>query len=269
MGCAGPEGRQGPQGERGPEGAPGNAGFEGPQGDPGPTGPTGATGPMGPTGPAGPTGTNGTSVTIKGSYPDEATLVANQPSGNIGDGYLVNGSLYVWTGSAWEDVGKILGPTGPTGPTGPQGNMGLRGPQGPTGAPGPNPNIQPYNANLSVNGSQMDILIDHVILRVSHNGSGVRLTLMPESAPLLIDLRRSTVRDGANQASKYDDYELKSALVFDDLVYGSSRETHITLLRQRDPLTFQWSLHEIRLFVSNKNERVSVWVTQIYTDENF
>jgi hypothetical protein len=47
--------------------------------------------------------------------------------------------LYVWNGTAWENVGNILGPTGPqgvAGPTGPQGAQGPTGPQGPQGIQG-------------------------------------------------------------------------------------------------------------------------------------
>ena len=33
----------------------------------------------------------------------------------MGDSYLVNGSLYVWNGSAWENVGNIKGEKGDTG----------------------------------------------------------------------------------------------------------------------------------------------------------
>jgi hypothetical protein len=46
-------------------------------------------------------------------------------SGNtINDAYIVtaSGDLYVWNGSAWTNVGPIVGPAGPTGPTGSAGN---------------------------------------------------------------------------------------------------------------------------------------------------
>jgi hypothetical protein len=80
-------------------------------------GPNGLTGPQGPTGPTGP---QGTGVNILGSYSSYAALVAAQPTGNIGDAYLVNGNLYVWDNinSEWDNVGNIEGPTGPTGAAG-------------------------------------------------------------------------------------------------------------------------------------------------------
>jgi hypothetical protein len=51
-------------------------------------------------------------------------------SGNIGDGYLVNGNLYVWSGSAWNDVGAIQGPQGTAGYTGSIGFTGSSGSAG-------------------------------------------------------------------------------------------------------------------------------------------
>lgn len=67
----------------------------------GDTGDTGATGDTGPTGPTGDTGATGAGVTIKGSYNSYEELINEHPTGNEGDSYLVNGSLYVWNGTAW------------------------------------------------------------------------------------------------------------------------------------------------------------------------
>lgn len=75
-------------------------------------------------------GTDGTSVTILGSYNTLAELQAAHPTGNMGDGYMVGPDLYVWNGSAWEDVGQIQGPQGPQGATGPQGPTGASGADG-------------------------------------------------------------------------------------------------------------------------------------------
>jgi hypothetical protein len=91
-------------------------------------------------GPTGPQGTEGTGLNVKGSYSLLTELQAAQPTGNVGDGYLVGSDLYIWDAgtSAWFNAGPIIGPTGPTGPeggpTGPTGPQGQDGPTGPTGA---------------------------------------------------------------------------------------------------------------------------------------
>lgn len=121
---------QGSTGATGPTGATGaNSTVAGP------TGPTGASGATGATGVA---GADGTGVSILGSYATLAALQAAQPTGQTGDAYLVNGELYVWTGSSWTNVGSIQGPTGASGATGPTGvgATGATGPTGPTGANG-------------------------------------------------------------------------------------------------------------------------------------
>lgn len=137
VGPAGPQGEQGEQGEPGPAGPAGPAGADGAPGAQGPQGIQGEVGPQGPAGPQGPQGEKGdagTGVQILGSQPDEASLPS---SGNTeGDAYLVNGDLYVWNGTAWENVGQIQGPAGPQGPQGEQGIQGPAGPQGPQGIQG-------------------------------------------------------------------------------------------------------------------------------------
>ena len=60
-------------------------------------------------------GADGKSVTILGSYESIEALKAAHPTGNEGDGYLVNGYLYVWNNSDWENVGLIQGPAGAQG----------------------------------------------------------------------------------------------------------------------------------------------------------
>lgn len=137
----GPTGPTGPQGVTGPTGSQGSSGATGPTGATGllgPTGPTGAqgiqgstgiSGSTGPTGATGPAGADGTSVSIIGTLSNSSNLPA---SGNTeGDGYLINGDLWVWSGTEWVNVGTIQGPIGPTGA------VGAAGPTGPTGQPGP------------------------------------------------------------------------------------------------------------------------------------
>jgi len=107
-----------------------------------PTGPTGAQGIQGPTGPTGATGAQGQGLTILGSFNTFNELITSDPVGSVGEAYLVNGDLYVWspTTLAWVNTGNIKGPTGATGIqgiTGPTGSVGPTGATGPTGIQGP------------------------------------------------------------------------------------------------------------------------------------
>jgi hypothetical protein len=119
-----------------------SSGPQGPTGptstEPGPTGPTGATGFTGPTGPTGPAGVDGSGISILGTLANAGLLP--DPGVAINDAYLIDGDLYIWDGSDWNNVGQIQGPTGPTGPTGVRGDdstvPGPTGPSGPTGATG-------------------------------------------------------------------------------------------------------------------------------------
>lgn len=72
-------------------------------------------------------GDDGTGVTILGSYSSESELRANHPTGSVGDSYLVEGSLYVWseTTNDWANVGNIKGEKGDKGETGENGTNGV------------------------------------------------------------------------------------------------------------------------------------------------
>ena len=125
----GPAGRQGIQGEEGIEGPMGPSGQKG---DTGERGPIGEIGPMGPQGDKGDRGDDGQGLAILGSYNSYDALIAEHPTGMIGDSYLVNGNLFVWieADQEWLDVGNIRGPRGLEGIQGPQGDKGDKGDPG-------------------------------------------------------------------------------------------------------------------------------------------
>ena len=79
-------------------------------------------------GETGPKGDDGTSVNIKGTLNGTSDLKNKQDGAVNGDGYLIDGYLYVYTGSGqtygFENVGEIKGPQGETGPQGPEGPAG-------------------------------------------------------------------------------------------------------------------------------------------------
>lgn len=129
-----------------------------------PKGKDGENGSMGPTGPA------GSSISILGSYDNLNDLMNEHPTGNVGDGYIVDDDLYVWSPNEnkWINVGTIKGPTGPKGdkgdtgeigPRGLPGETGLRGETGPTGPAGPekikSTYIITFNQNYSDDGTEV------------------------------------------------------------------------------------------------------------------
>ena len=67
-------------------------------------------------GPQGEKGADGTSINILGSFDSEDGLndITNPKNG---DAYIINGYLYVWNGTKWENVGQIKGPQGENGVT--------------------------------------------------------------------------------------------------------------------------------------------------------
>ena len=88
------------------------------------------------TGDTGPKGDTGVGTTIKGSYSSLEELIQEHPTGSDTDAYLVDGNLYFWNGSQWENAGRIKGETGPAGPKGDTGDKGDKGDTGETGAQG-------------------------------------------------------------------------------------------------------------------------------------
>ena len=62
-------------------------------------------------------GENGTSVKIKGTLSSYGELISLYPNGtgDLSDGYLIDGYLYIYDGDSWENVGEIKGPQGDPG----------------------------------------------------------------------------------------------------------------------------------------------------------
>lgn len=81
-------------------------------------------GPRGQKGDKGEKGDTGTSLTISGTVENESLLPKNPKDG---EGYMVQGDLYIAKDGTFINVGRIKGPKGDTGP---QGEQGPRGPQG-------------------------------------------------------------------------------------------------------------------------------------------
>ena len=143
-GADGAQGLQGEQGIQGPKGEPGEQGIQGIQGPKGDKGDTGEQGIQGPKGDKGDTGQDGTSVNIVDTLASVDLLPAPTQE-NVGEGYLIDGDLYISTGSEWNNLGRIQGPrgiqgeqgeVGPRGDKGDTGDQGIQGEQGPRGLQG-------------------------------------------------------------------------------------------------------------------------------------
>ena len=109
------QGQSGFSGISGYSGDSGISGYSGWSGESGYSGWSGESGFSGTSGYSGWSGTQGTSITIKGSVPNVASLplIGNQ----VNDAYIVDddGDLWVWNGTAWYDAGQIVGPVGQSG----------------------------------------------------------------------------------------------------------------------------------------------------------
>ncbi len=203
QGLQGPQGPPGPKGDVGPQGLTGASNNlvigsvsssqdaaatiegaspnqilnlvlpKGPKGDQGIQGIQGIPGPQGPPGPV------GKGLTILGEKDNDGEL---PPSGNLGDGWLIQGDLYVWQGTGWLNVGNIKGPKGdkgdngqqgPPGPQGVKGNDGIPGPQGPAGNDGQQGPPGPAGAPGTTDYNQLQNLPDLSIYQPKEAGKGL------------------------------------------------------------------------------------------------
>lgn len=249
----------------------------------GPTGPAGEVGPTGPqglTGLTGPTGLTGAtpSVTVRNVTSGSTAAVTATPSD---------------TGVALDFV-LPQGPTGPTGSTGVKGDIGATGPaptitveeSSPTayrvrfhgsGADVVSPNLRAspevYNMNLSSTGSAREITLGKLILNVQNgSSSSIRLSLRAANtaAPVLVDLRRTTIYDGSTiESQTWNSVPFSTSQIIDDVLYDNSQETHWMRLRQQDPATSLWSMCQITTFASAAGARVSIIVDWYYTGATF
>ncbi|MGM9308758.1 collagen-like protein [Flavonifractor plautii] len=300
-GPTGPQGSQGVTGPTGPQGSQGVTGPTGPQGIQGVTGPTGPQGSQGVTGPTGPQGSQG----VTGPTGPQGIQGVTGPTGLTGATPSVtvrnvtSGSTAAVTATP-SDTGVALdfvlpqGPTGPTGSTGVKGDIGATGPaptitveeSSPTayrvrfhgsGADVVSPNLRAspevYNMNLSSTGSAREITLGKLILNVQNAGtSAIRLSLRAAdtAAPVLVDLRRTTIYDGSTiESQTWNSVSFSTAQIIDDILYDNSQETHWMRLRQQDPATKLWSMCQITTFASAAGARVSVIIDWYYTGVTF
>ena len=253
VGPEGPRGEQGPRGERGPMGP---RGIKGEQGCPGPQGEQGIQGPQGEKGDPGEKGEQG----IQG----------------------------------------LKGEPGEQGPQGEKGDPGEKGEQGIQGLQGENgetpvitvaedtflsyklhfktstqelttPNLfaplTEYHVDLSATGSTLTIPLKDLVLTYQNtSSSALRISIAPKdtAAPVLADIRRTTIHDNSTMESQtLNNSTISNTVLLDGTVYTNSQETHVMKIRQQDLATKLWSLCEVHSFLSAGGARSSVriqWV---------
>ena len=79
---------------------------------------------------------------------------------------------------------------------------------------------------------------------------------MPKNtaAPVLVDLRRTTIYDGSTiETQTLNGSSISASIAIDGTVYTNSQETHNMRIRQQDPVTKLWSMCEINSFLSAGN----------------
>lgn len=247
-GPAGPRGSAGPMGPRGPQGVRGDTGaigLQGVRGDPGPVGPQGDRGPIGPKGDPGPQGPIG-------------------PRGERGE----------------------KGDCGPVGEQGPIGEQGIQGDGGETSVitvaedtprsyklrfqtseqelmmPNLFAPFTEYHVDLSAADSMLNIPLKDLILTYQRSSTGaLRISIAPKdaAAPVLVDLRRTTIYDGSTiETQTLNGSSISASLAIDGTVYTNSQETHNMRIRQQNPVTKLWSMCEINSFLSAGGARCSI-----------
>lgn len=249
----GPVGPEGPRGEQGPRGERGPMGPRGIKGEQGPAGEQGIQGEMGPQGVQGDRGCPG-------------------PQGEQG----------------------IQGPQGEKGDPGEKGEQGIQGLQGENGetpvitvaedtflsyklhfktstqeltTPNLFAPLTEYHVDLSATGSTLTIPLKDLVLTYQNtSSSALRISIAPKdtAAPVLADIRRTTIHDNSTMESQtLNNSTISNTVLLDGTVYTNSQETHVMKIRQQDLATKLWSLCEVHSFLSAGGARSSVriqWV---------
>ena len=141
-------------------------------------------------------GADGAGVSILGTLTAESELPS---SAAVGDAYLINGDLYVWssTQNDFVNVGSIKGPKGDDGAKGDKGDTGDTGLKGDTGEAGKSATIAVgsvstgavgANASVTNSGTSNDAILNFVIPKGSDGEDGASITAVElnEEGHLLI-----------------------------------------------------------------------------------
>ena len=190
--------------------------------------------------------------------------------------------------AAFSGCAYINGSTGPERPRGEQGIQGEKGDSGETPVIAvaedtplryklhfqtseqelTTPNLfapfTEYHVDLSAADSTLNIPLKDLILTYQHaSASALRISIAPKNtaAPVLVDLRRTTIYDGSTiETQTFNGSSISASIVIDGTVYTNSQETHNMRIRQQDPVTKLWSMCEINSFLSAGGARCSIHI---------
>lgn len=211
---------------QGPVGPEGPRGEQGPRGERGPMGPRGIKGEQGCPGPQGEQGIQG----LQGENGETPVIT-------VAEDTFLSYKLHFKTSSQELTTPNLFAP------------------------------LTEYHVDLSATGSTLTIPLKDLVLTYQNtSSSALRISIAPKdtAAPVLADIRRTTIYDNSTMESKtLNNSTISNTVLLDGTVYTNSQETHVMKIRQQDLATKLWSLCEVHSFLSAGGARSSVriqWV---------
>ena len=114
-----------------------------------------------------------------------------------------------------------------------------------------------YHVDLSAADSTLNIPLKDLILTYQRaSASALRISIAPKNtaAPVLVDLRRTTIYDGSTiETQTLNGSSISASIAIDGTMYTNSQETHNMCIRQQ-----LWSMCEINSFLSAGGARCSI-----------
>ena len=121
-----------------------------------------------------------------------------------------------------------------------------------------------YHVDLSAADSTLNIPLKDLVLTYQRTSvSALRINIAPKdtAAPVIADIRRTTIYDGSTvEVQTLNSSTISSSVSLDSTVYTNSQETHSMKIRQQDPATKLWSMCEVHSFLSAGGARCSIRV---------
>lgn len=218
------------QGEVGPQGVQGDRGCPGPQGEQGVQGPQGEKGDTGEQGPQG----------EKGDTGEKGEQGIQGPKGENGEAPVITVAedtprsykLHFQSGEQELTTPNLFAP------------------------------FTEYHVDLSAANSTLNISLKDLVLTYQRSSaSALRISIAPKdaAAPVLVDIRRTTIYDGSTiKTQTMNSTTVSASVALDGTVYTNSQETHNMRIRQQDPAAKLWSMCEINSFLSAGGARCSI-----------